>query len=148
MRLQIGGTLHSFAVPKGPSLDPTQKHLAMLTEDHPLEYLDFEQVIPEGNYGAGPMIAWDLGRVRYLETTAEEGMQKGKLDFVLTGFKLGGRFALIETGSRQGKGSKADGRQWLLIKKQDIHVTERDLMAEEPRSVLGGLTIEELSRRP
>jgi bifunctional non-homologous end joining protein LigD len=62
----------------------------MLTEDHPLEYLDFEQVIPEGNYGAGPMIAWDLGRVRYLETTAEEGMQKGKLDFVLTGFKLGG----------------------------------------------------------
>jgi bifunctional non-homologous end joining protein LigD len=148
MRLQVGGTLKSFAVPKGPALNPKQKHLAMLTEDHPLEYLDFEQVIPEGNYGAGPMIAWDLGRVRYLETTAEEGMEKGKLDFILTGFKLGGRFALIETGSRQGKGSKADGRQWLLIKKQDIHVTERDLMAEEPRSVLGGLTIDELFRRP
>jgi bifunctional non-homologous end joining protein LigD len=119
----------------------------MLTEDHPLEYLDFEAVIPEGNYGAGPMIAWDRGRVRYLETTAEEGLVKGKLDFVLTGFKLNGRFALIETGSRQGKGSKEDGRQWLLVKKQDDFAAKRDIVGEEPRSVLGGLTIDELSRR-
>jgi bifunctional non-homologous end joining protein LigD len=119
----------------------------MLTEDHPLEYLDFEAVIPEGNYGAGPMIAWDRGRVRYLETTAEEGLVKGKLDFVLTGFKLNGRFALIETGSRQGKGSKEDGRQWLLVKKQDDFAAKRDVVTEEPRSVLGGLTIDELSRR-
>ena len=147
VRLQIGGTLKSFAVPKGPSLDPAQKHLAMLTEDHPLEYLDFEAVIPEGNYGAGPMIAWDRGRIRYLDGTAEEGLVKGKLDFVLTGFKLGGRFALIETGSRQGKGTKEDGKQWLLVKKQDIHASQRDIVTEEPRSVLGGLTIEELSRR-
>ena len=100
VRLQIGGTLKSFAVPKGPTLDPAVKHLAMLTEDHPLEYMDFEAVIPEGNYGAGPMIAWDRGRIRYLDGTAEEGLAKGKLDFVLTGFKLNGRFALIETGSR------------------------------------------------
>jgi len=134
-------------VPKGPSLDPTQKHLAMLTEDHPLEYLDFEAVIPEGNYGAGPMIAWDRGRVRYLETTAEEGLVKGKLDFVLTGFKLNGRFALVETGHRHGKGSKEDGRQWLLIKKQDSHAGKRDIVVEEPRSVLGGLTIDELFHR-
>ena len=147
MRLQIGGTLKSFAVPKGPTLDPAQKHLAMLTEDHPLEYIDFEAVIPEGNYGAGPMIAWDRGRIRYLDGTAEEGLEKGKLDFVLTGFKLNGRFALIETGSRQGKGTKVDGKQWLLVKKQDSHATTRDVVAEEPRSVLGGLTIEELSRR-
>jgi bifunctional non-homologous end joining protein LigD len=134
-------------VPKGPSLDPAQKHLAMLTEDHPLEYLDFEAVIPEGNYGAGPMIAWDRGRISYLETTAEEGLVKGKLDFILAGFKLNGRFALIETGHRQGKGSKEDGRQWLLVKKQDSHASKRDLTVEEPRSILGGLTIDELFRR-
>jgi bifunctional non-homologous end joining protein LigD len=147
LRLQIGGTLKSFAVPKGPSLDPAQKHLAVLTEDHPLEYLDFEEVIPEGLYGAGAMIVWDRGRVRYLETTAEEGIVKGKLDFVLDGFKLRGRFALVETGHRHGKGSKEDGKQWLLIKKQDAHSGQRDIVAEDPRSVLGGLTVEELARR-
>ena len=119
----------------------------MLTEDHPLEYMDFEAVIPEGNYGAGPMIAWDRGRVRYLDTTAEEGLVKGKLDFILTGFKLNGRFALIETGSRQGKGSKEDGRQWLLVKKQDDFAAKRDIVTEEPRSILGGLTIDELFNR-
>jgi bifunctional non-homologous end joining protein LigD len=139
--------LKSFAVPKGPSLDPAQKHLAVLTEDHPLEYLDFEEVIPEGLYGAGAMIVWDRGRVRYLETTAEEGIVKGKLDFVLDGFKLRGRFALVETGHRYGKGSKEDGKQWLLIKKKDAHSGERDVIAEDPRSVLGGLTVEELARR-
>jgi bifunctional non-homologous end joining protein LigD len=93
------------------------------------------------------MIVWDRGRVRYLETTAEEGMVKGKLDFVLEGFKLRGRFALVETGHRQGKGSKEDGKQWLLIKKQDAHSGKRDIVSEEPRSVLGGLTVEELARR-
>jgi bifunctional non-homologous end joining protein LigD len=147
MRLQIGGTLKSFAVPKGPSLDPAQKHLAMLTEDHPLEYVDFEEVIPEGNYGAGPMIVWDVGRIRYLDGTAEEGMARGKLDFELSGFKLHGRFALIETGSRKGKESKEAGRQWLLVKKPDIHASKRDIVTEEPRSVLGGLSIEELGQR-
>ena len=147
LRLQVGGTLKSFAVPKGPSLDPTQKRLAVLTEDHPLEYLDFEAVIPEGNYGAGSMIAWDLGRVVYLEGTAEEGIARGKIDFALSGFKLQGRFGLIETGSRQGKGSKASGKQWLLVKKPDIHKSDRDLLTEEPRSVLSGLTVDELERR-
>jgi bifunctional non-homologous end joining protein LigD len=147
LRLQVGGTLKSFAVPKGPSLDPTQKRLAVLTEDHPLEYLDFEDVIPEGNYGAGSMIAWDLGRVVYLEGTAEEGIARGKIDFTLSGFKLKGRFGLIETGSRKGKGSKESGKQWLLVKKADIHKSERDLLVEEPRSVLSGLTVEELERR-
>jgi bifunctional non-homologous end joining protein LigD len=145
LRLQIGGTLKSFAVPKGPSLDPAQKRLAVLTEDHPLEYLDFEDVIPEGNYGAGSMIAWDLGRVVYLDGTAEEGLARGKVDFTLSGFKLRGRFALVETGSRQGK--KTAGKQWLLIKKPDAHKSARDLLVEEPRSVLSGLTVSELERR-
>jgi bifunctional non-homologous end joining protein LigD len=134
-------------VPKGPSLDPADKRLAMLTENHPLEYVEFEDVIPEGNYGAGSMIAWDVGRIRYLETTAEEGMQKGKLDFTLHGFKLRGRFALVETGHRQGKGSREDGKQWLLIKKQDAFATKSDVLVEQPESVLGGLLVEELARR-
>jgi len=146
VRLQVGGTLKSFAVPKGPTLDPDKKHLAMLTEDHPLEYLDFEEVIPEGNYGAGAMIVWDVGRVRYLEGTAEEGIARGKIDFELDGFKLHGRFGLIETGSRQ-KDKKLAGKQWLLVKKTDVHASKRDLLTEEPRSVLGGLAVEELAAR-
>jgi bifunctional non-homologous end joining protein LigD len=104
-------------------------------------------VIPEGNYGAGSMIAWDLGRVVYLDGTAEEGLARGKIDFTLSGFKLGGRFALVETGSRKGKGSKESGKQWLLIKKPDKHKSERDLLVEEPRSVLSGLTVDELARK-
>lgn len=147
MRLQVGGSLLSFAVPRGPSLDPADKRLAMLTENHPLEYVDFEDVIPEGNYGAGSMIVWDVGRIRYLETTAEEGMLKGKLDFTLHGFKLRGRFALVETGHRHGKGSKEDGKQWLLIKKQDAYASKSDVLEEHPESVLGGLLVEELARR-
>jgi bifunctional non-homologous end joining protein LigD len=119
----------------------------MLTENHPLEYVEFEDVIPEGNYGAGSMIVWDVGRVRYLETTAEEGMRNGKLDFTLHGFKLRGRFALVETGHRHGKGKKEDGKQWLLIKKQDAFASQRDLLVEQPESVLGGLLVEELARR-
>src|SRR6187401_3663892 len=87
-RLELDGTLKSWAVPRGPSLDPADKRLAVQTEDHPIEYLDFEDIIPEGNYGAGPMIAWDIGRITYLETTAEQGLELGKLDFLLSGHKL------------------------------------------------------------
>ena len=120
VRLQIGGTLKSFAVPRGPSLEAGDKKLAVLTEDHPLEYLDFEEIIPDGNYGAGAMIAWDVGRVRYLETTAERGLEIGKLDFELDGFKLHGRFALVATGRRKATGpNDKKANEWLLIKKQD-----------------------------
>jgi bifunctional non-homologous end joining protein LigD len=147
VRVQVGGVLKSFAVPKGPSLDPSDKRLAVLTEDHPLEYLDFEAVIPEGNYGAGPMIAWDIGRLVYLETSAEEGLERGKLDFSLDGFKLKGRFALVHTGGRAGR-SRDEQNQWLLFKKGDASASaERDILSEEPYSVLSGLTIEELARR-
>ena len=95
LRIEVGGALMSFAVPKGPSLNPTDKRLAVNTEDHPLDYLDFEDVIPEGNYGAGAMITWDLGRIRYLEGSAEDGIARGKIDFTLAGYKLKGRFGLI-----------------------------------------------------
>src|SRR5690349_1968066 len=111
LRLEVGGVLKSFAVPRGPSLDPEEKRLAVQTEDHPFEYLEYEGVIPEHNYGAGPMIAWDLGRVRFLEQSAEDGLAKGKLDFELQGYKLRGRFALVLTSGRKGDNPKQ--KQWL-----------------------------------
>ncbi|HEV8244775.1 MAG TPA: DNA polymerase ligase N-terminal domain-containing protein, partial [Polyangiaceae bacterium] len=148
LRLEVGGTLKSFAVPRGPSLDPEKKHLAVHTEDHPVEYLDFEQVIPEGNYGAGPMIIWDQGRATYLETSAEEGLRIGKVDFVLSGFKLRGRFALIETERRKGAESKESSKQWLLVKKKDeFSSAEHDPVAEQPYSVLSGLAVGELGKK-
>jgi bifunctional non-homologous end joining protein LigD len=147
LRLEVGGSLESFAVPKGPTLDPKAKHLAVHTEAHPLEYLDFEAVIPAGNYGAGAMIAWDVGRVHYLEGSAEEGIERGKIDFTLSGFKLAGRFALIATGRRAGPNAP-EANQWLLVKKTDAHSSpERDILAERPESVLSGLTVTELERR-
>jgi bifunctional non-homologous end joining protein LigD len=149
VRLQIGGTLKSFAVPRGPSLEAGDKKLAMLTEDHPLEYLEFEEVIPDGNYGAGAMIAWDIGRIRYLETTAERGLELGKLDFELDGFKLHGRFALVATGRRKATGpNDKKNNEWLLIKKQDAFAhPPGDVLVLQPHSVLSGLTISELSQR-
>ena len=143
LRLQIGGVLKSFAVPRGPSLDPRERRLAIETEDHPIEYLDYEGVIPKGNYGAGPMILWDTGRVRYLERTAEDGLVHGKLDFVLSGYKLKGRFALV-LSHRQVDAKNAQ-RQWLLLKKQDPFAnTEDSIVDGKPRSVLSGQAVEEL----
>lgn len=146
LRLQLGQVLLSFAVPKGPTLDPDEKHIAIRTEEHPLEYLDFEAVIPKGNYGAGPMICWDRGAVRYLETTAEEGLAAGKLDFTLSGYKLHGRFALVKIADKDGKSENA----WLLIKKADAHAKpgEAPLTDTQPRSVLSGLTVDELEKAP
>jgi len=141
LRIQVGRTLQSFAVPKGPSLDPDEKRLAVHTEDHPLEYVDFEDVIPEGSYGAGAMIAWDIGRVDYIEGTAEDGIARGKIDFILSGYKLTGRFGLIQT-------QRGDGKDWLLVKKPDASARKPgEIVAEAPRSILSGLTVEELGAR-
>ena len=140
VRLEVGGVLLSFAVPKGVSLDPDAKHLAVMTEDHPLDYLDFEAIIPEGLYGAGPMIVWDRGRVRYLDGPAEEEIARGKIDFELEGIKSRGRFALVKL--KNGKGN-----EWLFFKKADAHAKAGvDLVAEKPRSIFSGLTAEELLR--
>jgi bifunctional non-homologous end joining protein LigD len=150
LRLEVGGALESFAVPKGPSLAPDDKRLAVRTEPHPLDYLDFEQVIPEGNYGAGAMILWDRGRVHYLERTAEEGLAAGRLEVELLGHKLRGRFLLVRTDGRgrgqDGDAEAAEGKEsWLLFKKRDAFADpERDLISEAPRSVLSGLTVDEL----
>ncbi|HVZ36421.1 MAG TPA: non-homologous end-joining DNA ligase, partial [Polyangiaceae bacterium] len=148
LRIEMGGTLASFAVPRGPSLDPADKRLAVQTENHPIEYLDFEDVIPEGNYGAGPMIVWDLGRVQYLEHPAEQGEQTGKIDFVLAGQKLKGRFALVLTGKSKDPEERGQ-RQWLLLKKPDEHsrVGEQEITERQPYSVLSGLKIDEVGKR-
>jgi bifunctional non-homologous end joining protein LigD len=148
LRIELGGTLKSFAVPKGPSLDPKEKRLAINTEDHPLEYLDFEAVIPDGNYGAGSMIIWDRGAIRYLDDTDQHGVARGKLDFTLHGYKLRGRFALVKLSGRKGEPEKAQP-EWLLIKKADALAREgSDIVNEQARSVLSGLTVEELADAP
>jgi len=144
LRLEVGGVLKSFAVPRGPTLDPEEKRLAIQTEDHPLPYLDYEGIIPEQNYGAGPMITWDLGTTRFLEQSAEVGLDKGKLDFELYGHKLRGRFALVRTSGRKGEVTKQP--QWLLIKKRDGHEKPGTLIIDEaPESVLSGLCVGELA---
>jgi bifunctional non-homologous end joining protein LigD len=141
LRLEVGGVLASFAVPRGPSLDPDEKALAVKTEDHPLEYLDFEDVIPAKQYGAGAMIAWDRGMVEYLEGPAEEEIASGKIHVALRGMKLHGRYALIKLAK------SAKGDEWLLFKKADEHSSkERHILDELPRSVFSGLTVDELGR--
>jgi len=148
LRLEMGGALTSFAVPRGPSLDPVDKRLAVQTEDHPLEYLDFEDVIPEGNYGAGPMIVWDIGRVQYLEQPPEVGEQTGKIDFLLFGQKLKGRYALVLTGGKNKDTELGGPRQWLLLKKQDQYSRPgEDVTEKQPHSVFSGLTIAQLAHK-
>lgn len=145
LRLELEGTLKSWAVPRGPSLDPEVKRLAVATEDHPLEYADFEGSIPAGNYGAGAMIVWDSGRWVPLEDPVA-GMTNGKLLFELRGYKLRGVWTLVRTGGRR---RSSDGSQWLLMKKPDAAARasdEGDGGDEDlpPESVLSGLTVEEL----
>jgi bifunctional non-homologous end joining protein LigD len=136
LRLEMDGVLRSWAVPKGPSYDQAEKRLAVKVEDHPLEYGDFEGVIPAGNYGAGGVIVWDRGEWVPLEPW-REGMEKGKLLFELKGYKLHGRWTLVKI--------KKSERDWLLIKERDAYMTapgEADAFPEE--SVLSGLTVEEI----
>src|SRR5437870_10223286 len=106
LRLEMEGVLKSWAVPKGPSANPADKRLAVHVEDHPLEYGDFEGIIPEGNYGAGAVIVWDRGRWVPLEDPVE-GMKKGKLLFELQGYKLKGKWTLVKL--------KKGEKEWLLI---------------------------------
>src|SRR6266699_1000744 len=133
LRLEMDGVLSSWAVPKGPSPNRADKRLAVHVEDHPLEYGDFEGIIPEGNYGAGAVIVWDRGRWVPLEDPVE-GMKKGKLLFELQGYKLKGKWTLVKL--------KKGEKEWLLIKEKDAYVSA--VSALPPESVLSGLTVEEL----
>src|SRR5947199_831040 len=132
LRLEMDGVLKSWAVPKGPSANPADKRLAVKVEDHPLEYGDFEGIIPEGNYGAGTVIVWDRGVWVPLEDV-REGFEKGKLLFELRGYKLRGRWTLIKL--------KKTEKEWLLIKERDEYVSTEPYSNE---SVLSGLTNDEL----
>src|SRR5215216_1246090 len=134
LRMEMDGVLKSWAVPKGPSYDMADKRLAVRVEDHPMEYGDFEGIIPAGNYGAGGIIVWDRGEWVPLEDW-REGLEKGKLLFELKGYKLRGKWALVKT--------KRSERDWLLIKERDAYVRQPgDVFPEQ--SVLSGLTVEEV----
>src|ERR1700752_1702572 len=113
-RLELGGVLKSWAVPKGPSIDPDDKRLAVRTEDHPLDYGEFEGRIPEGEYGAGGVIVWDRGRLAAVGDP-HEGLAKGHLEFTLDGRKLKGRWHLVHMQGRDQRGKE----NWLLIKAED-----------------------------
>ena len=136
LRLEMDGVLRSWAVPKGPTYDQAEKRLAVKVEDHPIEYGDFEGVIPAGNYGAGGVIVWDRGEWVPLEPW-REGLEKGKLLFELKGYKLHGKWTLVKI--------KKSERDWLLIKERDQWLSspgEPDNFSEE--SVLSGLTVDEI----
>ncbi len=154
-RLELGGTLKSWAVPKGPSLDPEVKRLAMEVEDHPVEYGGFEGAIPKGQYGGGTVVLWDRG---WWEPVTKEGkkpdpaksLSNGKLHFLLHGDKLAGEWLLVRTRSHGSKGA-GDKQQWLLRKLDDGHarpVGEYDVLEERPESVVSGLTVEEMAESP
>jgi len=133
LRLEMEGVLQSWAVPKGPSLDPETKRLAMLVEQHPMEYADFEGIIPAGEYGAGAVVLWDRGRWEPIGHTPEDGLRDGKLLFDLHGHKLQGRWTLFRL-------KKA--KEWLMVKKPDAYAdAEKEL---DERSILSGLTVQEL----
>jgi len=143
LRLELEGVLKSWAVPKGPSLDPSTKRMAVMVEDHPINYQHFEGIIPEGSYGAGSVIIWDRGFYHHPSTRDEneseklllEGLRKGDMKFVLEGEKLRGEFALVKMGK--------DGRSWLLLKKKDRNANEGDILKEN-RSVVSHKTLEEM----
>ncbi len=152
-RLEMSGVLKSWAVPKGPSLDPADKRLAMMVEDHPVSYFDFEGTIPEGNYGGGTVEVWDTGTWSPLmppgkhsraemEKAAEALLNKGDLKFSLKGHKLQGEFVLVKTHSRR-PGTK--GNEWLLIKHRDEHVEEGYNIDKHDGSVLTGRSLDEIA---
>ncbi len=141
LRLEIDGVLASWAVPKGPSVRHGEKRLAVHVEDHPLEYADFEGVIPEGSYGAGPSIVWDRGAFRPLgDRPAREQVERGKLEFELQGAKLRGQWVLARMSGKD--------REWLLLKKRDAFADGEEPVERWPESVLSGLTVEELRQGP
>ncbi len=144
-RLELDGVLKSWAVPKGPSLDPSVKRLAMHVEDHPVDYGSFEGIIPEREYGGGTVMLWDRG---YWEPVGdpEEGYRCGRLKFVIHGEKLRGGWMLVRTGGSSG--DKKDDRRWLLFKERDDEAhpaSEGDIVEEQPLSVATGRDLDEIA---
>ena len=141
-RLQIEGVLKSWAIPKGPSLDPSKKRLAIPTEDHPIDYADFEGIIPENNYGAGRVIIWDKGTFKNkTERNGEminikEAYESGHITVILSGKKLKGEFGLVRM-----KGSN----KWLFIKKEDTYADRKnDILETNPKSIFSNKDVDEI----
>jgi bifunctional non-homologous end joining protein LigD len=133
-RLEMDGVLKSWAVPKGPSMDPSIRRLAMAVEDHPLDYAGFEGIIPEGEYGGGTVMVWDEGTYTP-ENDMRAGIKKGELKFTLHGTKLKGSWVLIRTRDRQ----------WLLMKHRDKFASNDDIALTAPRSVVSHRTLAEIA---
>lgn len=146
LRLEVNGILKSWAVPKGPSLDPSIKRLAMMVEDHPFEYRKFEGTIPKGQYGGGTVMIWDEGTYEVPEATSrketekmiEEGLKKGHFHLIFHGIKLRGEFALVKLHGTQNENA------WLLIKKDDEFATPKDVTKLD-RSVKTERSMEEIA---
>lgn len=134
-RLEADGVLKSWAVPKGPSLDPSVKRLAMQVEDHPVDYAKFEGVIPEGEYGGGTVMVWDYGTYEPETDEVSAALRKGELKFTLDGQKLKGSWVLVRTRDRQ----------WLLIKHRDYYTTDEDVTELAPASIFTRRTLAEIA---
>ncbi len=156
LRLELSGVMKSWAVPKGPSVDPSVRRLAMQVEDHPVEYNTFEGTIPQGEYGGGTVMLWDRGWYEPndaspgedAETAVARGYRKGKLDITFHGERMHGSWALVRMRPR-GPAGDADKPQWLLIKHRDAHASaERDIAEEVATSVATGHTMEEIAAAP
>jgi bifunctional non-homologous end joining protein LigD len=140
-RLEHNGVLLSWAVPKGPSLDPSVKRLAMHVEDHPLEYGGFEGIIPEGEYGGGTVMVWDNGTWEPEVADIDAALQKGDLKFTLHGKKLKGSWVLVRT-----RGFGGSDKSWLLIKHRDEFASTEDIATEKPRSVLSRRLLAQIAK--
>jgi bifunctional non-homologous end joining protein LigD len=143
-RLELDGVLKSWAIPKGPNLNPAVKALAVQVEDHPIEYASFEGTIPEGQYGAGTVMVWDEGTWEPAGD-ARRGFAQGSLTFRLLGQKLKGRWKLLKMRGKAGAG----GKNWLLVKIKDEEATgpgDPAIVDREPRSAISGRTLEEIAR--
>ena len=142
-RLEWNGVLLSWAVPKGPSLDPAVKRLAMPVEDHPIEYGGFEGVIPAGEYGAGTVMLWDRGTWTPDDPDVDASLRKGELKFTLHGVKLKGSWTLVRT---RGFGKNPSRPSWLLIKHRDEYASTEDVTAQGPRSVSSNRLLQDIAR--
>jgi DNA ligase D-like protein (predicted 3'-phosphoesterase) len=148
-RLEAGGVFKSWAVPRGPSTDPRDKRLAMEVDDHRLSWGDFEGVIPEGEYGAGPVIVWDRGSYRPLgDEPPARALEDGHLSFWLEGEKLRGGWTLRRLDSERSRAPRArrpEGRRWLLVKRRDDEAdARRKPVSTQPESVVSGRRIDEV----
>ena len=163
-RLEIGGVLVSWAIPKGPSTNPKDKRLAVMTEDHPMDYGDFEGVIPEGEYGAGPVMVWDTGKYQDIKTDEKTGkvipmkkcLKEGRIEVWLFGKKLEGGYALIRMKDKPKPSAKTGlsavalakgGKNWLFFKLKDEHAdARRNPVKTQRKSVLTERTITQIKK--